>query len=95
MFYILENRQHSAIMFMLWVKMTIINIAIECLFVMFYEQFKLDINPVHYEIIRRIGDSIKYTVCNMSIDSFLREINLPRVVFIWRDDHVHFFTPLP
>jgi hypothetical protein len=28
----------------------------------------------------------------MSVDSFLREINLTRVVFIWRDDHVHFFT---
>ena len=91
-FNILENCQHCAIMFMLWVEMTIINIAIECMFVMFYEKFKLDINPVHNEIIRGIGDSIEYTVWNVSICSFLREINLPGVVFIWCDDYVHFFT---
>ena len=79
-------------MIMLWVKMTVVNITIEILFILFNKQFKLDINPIHDEVMCRICDSVEYAIRNMSVCPSFGEIKLRLFIFVWSDNHVHFLN---
>ena len=88
--YILKNSQHCAIMFVLRFKMTIVDITIKTLFVLFNEKFKLNISAIHIEVLCRIRNSIKYAVCNMHIYSSFCEIDVYWIIFIGWNNHIHF-----
>jgi len=76
-------------MFVRGVKVTVINIAIEVLVGLTNQEFKLDVDSVHYEIVCRICYPIEYAIWNMRIRSSLGEVYLTSFIFSWCDNDIH------